>query len=163
MKKVILIGLLFAMVVSLTACDLKDAAPDELHEMLDDVVGWVGSGQRSTDDELIGKREAGEDSFSGAYQAKPEKVTGRDVVFGGSSILTRTVKVEGTIHTEEGSAAIRVRMNDEVINLTPDSTGIVETQLHFISGGNYVMVDYKEFTGTVEMTCTVLEDAQTLE
>ncbi len=160
MKKVILIGLLFAIVMSLTACDWKAAAPDELHDTIDDVVGWLGSGQRSKEEELIGMREAGEDAFSGTYQANPEKVTGRDVVFGGSSILTRNVKVKGTIQTETGSAAVRVRMNDEVISLTPDAAGKVETELHFVSGGNYIMVDYREFTGTVDLICTVLENEE---
>lgn len=163
MKKVILIGLLLSIVLSLTACDWKDVTPEEMHDTMDDVAGWFGKGQLSEDDELIGTRRAGEDAFSGTYQAKPENVTGRDIVFGGSSILTRTVKVEGTIRTQAGSAAVRVRMNDEVISLTPDAAGKVETELHFVSGGNYIMVDYKEFIGTVDLICTVLEDEMARE
>ena len=69
MKKVMLIGILFCMVMSLTACDLKDATPEAMHQTIDGVVNWFGSGQLSKDDELIGKRTAEDDLFSGRYTA----------------------------------------------------------------------------------------------
>ena len=38
MKKVMLIGILFCMVMSLTACDLKDATPEAMHQTIDGIV-----------------------------------------------------------------------------------------------------------------------------
>jgi len=160
MKKVMLIGILLCMVMSLTACDLKDATPEAMHQTIDGIVGWFGSGQLSKDDELIGKRTAEDDLFSGRYTARVAGETGRDVVFGGSSILTRTIRLDAEIKAEAGTAEIRVRMNDEVISLTPDEDGRITTVLHFISGGNYIMVDYESFTGTVEMTCEELQNEE---
>jgi len=160
MKKVMLIGILLCMVMSLTACDLKDATPEAMHQTIDGIVGWFGSGQLSKDDELIGKRTAEDDLFSGRYTAQVAGETGRDVVFGGSSILTRTIRLDAEIKAEAGTAEIRVRMNDEVISLTPDEDGRITTVLHFISGGNYIMVDYESFTGTVEMTCEELQNEE---
>lgn len=160
MKKVMLIGILFCMVMSLTACDLKDATPEAMHQTIDGIVGWFGSGQLSKNDELIGKRTAEDDLFSGRYTAQVAGETGRDVVFGGSSILTRTIRLDAEIKAEAGGAEIRVRMNDDVMTLTPDDDGRITTALHFVSGGNYVMVDYQNFTGTVEMTCALLQDEE---
>ena len=160
MKKVMLIGILLCMVMSLTACDLKDATPEAMHQTIDGIVGWFGSGQLSKDDELIGKRTAEDDLFSGRYTAQVAGETGRDVVFGGSSILTRTIRLDAEIKAEAGTAEIRVRMNDEVISLTPDEDGRITTVLHFVSGGNYIMVDYENFTGPVEMTCEELQDEE---
>lgn len=160
MKKVVLIGILFCMVMSLTACELKDVTPEAMHQSIDDVVNWFGSGQLSKDDELIGIRESENDPFSGRYTAELTGETGRDVVFGGSSILTRTIKLDAQMKAEAGAAEIRVRMNDGVIPLIPDGDGRVTTVLHFVSGGNYIMVDYEDFTGTVEMTCELLQDEE---
>lgn len=157
MKKVMLIGILLCMVMSLTACDLKDATPEAMHQTIDGIVGWFGSGQLSKDDELIGKRTAEDALFSGRYTAQVAGETGRDVVFGGSSILTRTIRLDAEIKAEAGTAEIRVRMNDGVIPLIPDVDGKVTTVLHFVSGGNYIMVDYADFTGTIEMTCEELQ------
>ena len=42
----------------------------------------------------------------------------------------------------------------------PDVDGKVTTVLHFVSGGNYIMVDYADFTGTIEMTCEELQDEE---
>ena len=117
-------------------------------------------GQLSKDDELIGKRTAEDDLFSGRYTAQVAGETGRDVVFGGSSILTRTIRLDAEIKAEAGTAEIRVRMNDGVIPLIPDVDGKVTTVLHFVSGGNYIMVDYADFTGTIEMTCEELQDEE---
>lgn len=158
MKKGLLIGLLFVLAITLTACDLKDVSPEALHGTIDDAVGWLGSGQLSKEDELIGQRKTQEDRFSGSYQAKPRGVTGRDVVFGGSSILTRKLRLTGRIQTESGSAGVRVRMNEEVISLTPDEKGNIATELRFVSGGNYIMVDYREFTGEVELKCEMCQE-----
>ena len=83
MKKVMLIGILFCMVMSLTACDLKDATPEAMHQTIAGIVGWL-----------------------------------------------------------------------------PDVDGKVTTVLHFVSGGNYIMVDYADFTGTIEMTCEELQDEE---
>ena len=160
MKKVLLIGMLFCMVMCLTACDLKEMTPEGMHQTMDRVVGWFGSGQLSKENELIGKRKSEDDPFSGSYSSQLTEVTGRDVVFGGSSILTRTIRLDAQIKAEAGGAEIRVRMNDDVMTLTPDDDGRITTALHFVSGGNYVMVDYQNFTGTVEMTCALLQDEE---
>lgn len=36
--------------------------------------------------------------------------------------------------------------------------GCFETELYLRSGGNYVMIDFTDFVGTVEMTCEYLNE-----
>ena len=73
------------------------------------------------------------------------------MVFGGGSIETRRLQVYGRILAEEGQATVRIRMNEEVVELEVDEEGRFETELRLKSGGNYIMVDYEEFSGTVEL------------
>lgn len=41
-----------------------------------------------------------------------------------------------------------------------DEDGYFETELRCTSGGNYVMVDYEDFAGTVEMTCEYSDETK---
>ncbi len=157
MKKGALIAVLLCAAVGLTACGLNGATPEQLYDTVENVTGWLGSSQLTADGDLIGRRVRGGDAYSGAYSAAPAGVTGRDVLFGGGSVSSRVVKLEAALQTVTGTAVVRVRMNDEVVYLSPDPQGKIETELRFASGGNYVMVDYADFTGTVEMHCQTQE------
>ena len=150
-KRTLLILLLILTVLSLTACDWADSTPEGMYGFLDDIAGFFGSSQITDDDELIGTRKLADDTYTGAYTSDCAGITGRDVIFGGGSILNKTLSIEGQIRTESGSAVIRIRMNDEIIELEPDSDGCFDTELNIHSGGNYIMIDYSDFAGSVEL------------
>ena len=87
-------------------------------------------------------------------------MTGRDVVFGGASIHNRDLFLSGHIETESGNATVRIRMNSEVVELEPDADGYFETTLKLDNGGNYIMVVYEDFSGTVEMNSEYLDETK---
>lgn len=151
MKKLLLLLSLFLLAFGLTACDWADSTPEEMHGFLDGVAGYFGSTQITDDDELIGTRKLADDAYTGSYTAECKGNTGRDVIFGGGSILNKTLSLEGQIMTESGSAAVRIRMNDEVVYLVPDNDGHFDTKLYIASGGNYIMIDYLDFAGSVKL------------
>ena len=64
----------------------------------------------------------------------------------------KLIKVKAYIKTESGSAVIRLRMNGKVLEYTPDTDGRFEREFNFQNGGNYIMIDFDRFTGTVQMT-----------
>ena len=123
MKRILLIILLLLAALSLTACDWADSTPEEMHGILDDVAGFFGRSQITDDDELIGTRKLSDDAYTGTYTSDCAGNTGRDVIFGGGSILNKTLSIKGQISTESGSALVRIRMNDEVVELESDSDG----------------------------------------
>ena len=151
MKKILLVLLLVLTVLSLTACDWADSTPEGMYGFLDDIAGFFGSSQITDDDELIGTRKLTDDAYTGAYTSDCAGITGRDVIFGGGTILNKPLSIKGQISTESGSAVIRIRMNDEIIELEPDSDGCFDTELNIHSGGNYIMVNYSDFSGSVEL------------
>lgn len=106
---------------------------------------------------IIGVRVLGEDAYAGSYTADCKNNTGRDVIFGGASIEERSIKVYGTVKIESGAAMVRIRLNDDVIELETDGQGFFETELNLSTGGNYVMVVYEDFSGTVEMNSEYVE------
>ena len=69
-----------------------------------------------------------------------------------ASARDKLIKVKAYIKTESGSAVIRLRMNGKVLEYTPDTDGRFEREFNFQNGGNYIMIDFDRFTGTVQMT-----------
>ena len=43
-------------------------------------------------------------------------------------------------------------MNGKVLEYTPDADGRFKHEFNFENGGNYIMIDFDRFTGTVQMT-----------
>ena len=159
MKKLLILLALLLLALGLTACDWADSTPDEMHGFLDDIAGYFGSSQITDDDELIGQRKLTDDAYTGSYNADCKGSTGRDVIFGGGSILNKTLSIEGQIKAESGLAVVRIRMNDEVIELEPDSDGHFDTELNILSGGNYIMINYSDFAGSVELHSEYVNDS----
>ena len=159
MKHTIIILFLAVLLFGLTGCKLNYMESDEIKEFLDGVVENIGDSQITDDDDLIGARFlADDDSYTGEYSAECKAVTGRDVVFGGTSIHNRALFLSGHIEAESGKATVRIRMNSEVVELEPDADGYFETTLKLENGGNYIMVIYENFSGTVEMNCEYMDE-----
>lgn len=154
MKRTVAVLLTLALMLSLTACMSRENLRfKRVDRCFDDLRGAFKMSDVTSSAELIGKRENnGRDWFTGSYTAQCENETGRDTVFGGASARDRRIKVKAHIKTETGSAVIRLRMNGRATKFLPDSDGNFEREFDFGSGGNYIMVDFNRFTGTVWMT-----------
>lgn len=144
--------LIFFTVISLTGCGYRSWNSWELLRFVDNLAGQLGASQITPDKELFGDRVCHDEAYVGSYKARCQGGTGRDVVFGGGSIEPRRLQVYGRILADQGRASVRIRMNEEVAVLETDEEGHFETELRLGSGGNYIMVDYEDFTGTVELT-----------
>lgn len=160
MKHLFLFFLMAGLLLGLTGCKLRDMEPEEIQDFLDGIAANIGDSQITDDEDLTGTRVLVDstDAYAGAYTAACDSVTGRDVVFGGASIHNRELFLSGTVQAESGSAAVRIRLNEEVLELEPDANGSFETTLKLDSGGNYIMVVYEDFSGTLELTCEHMDD-----
>ena len=113
-------ALLCCIAFSLTGCGFRRVNSWEWLKIADNVVGVLGASQITADEELLGQRVCHDDAYVGNYEAQCQGSTGRDVVFGGGSIETRRLQVYGRILAEEGQATVRIRMNEEVVELAAD-------------------------------------------
>lgn len=150
MKKWILLCLTLLLLCGLTGC--KYGAGPEFYQWAENWTTALGRSQRTADADLIGTRTPGDDDYTGSYQAECTHITGRDMVFGGASLQGRTLTVSGSVQALNGQATIRIRQNGDIPLLTPDATGSFSTTLFLENGGNYIMVIYEDFSGTVTLT-----------
>ena len=154
MKRAVAVLLTLALMLSLTACMSRGSMQlKRADRYFDDLRGAFKMSDVTSSAELIGRRKNRNGNwFIGSYTAHCENETGRDTVFGGASARDKLIKVKAYIETESGSAVIRLRMNGKVLEYTPDTDGRFEREFNFQNGGNYIMIDFDRFTGTVQMT-----------
>lgn len=150
MRRVIRGALILGLTVQLAACGIY-LDTGQVLDFLEGVTEDLGASQITQDKNLIGERLCATDAYTGRYLADCDGNTGKDVVFGGASIESRKLYLSGCIITYSGQAVIRIRMNDEVIEVEPDEDGYFKAELNLDSGGNYIMVKYADFTGTVDL------------
>ena len=134
-----LLAIFIAAVIILGAVEVvRKPSAQQIVDDFDSIVHVISLTQITRDSKLIGKREnVGKDTYIGSYSSSCISENGRDVVFGGASVKERKIKLKVKILTESGAASLRVR------------TGSI---FDFDGGGNYAMIIYNNFTGTVEMT-----------
>lgn len=152
MRRLLPACLAACLLFNLSACCLDDISVDEVLDGMEGVVSGLGNTQITKDWELIGSRERGEDAYVGTYAATCQRISDRDVVFGGASIQERNLKVSGNIVGQSGTATIRIRLGETVTELSCDENGYFETEISLCGGGNYIMVIYENFTGEVSLT-----------
>lgn len=135
MKIVIAGALLICVLTVLAGCtDWNDNSDGiKIIEQVKDWTETLGKKQITKYSDLCGERilEQEGDYYSGSYIAQTERMEGREVIFGGASVENRTVICSGNIETKSGSVAIRVRMNEEVIYLSPDEVVVLTCTNHF--------------------------------
>jgi len=150
MRYFITIILLLAIVLTLPACsgNWKDNAVDQW----DNLTNFLSKSQITKDKDLIGSRTLEDnDYYIGSYSAECENADGRDVVFGGASVYEKKIKVTAKVETQSGSATFRIRLGSEVEEHTAAEDGNLELELELGGGNIYVMIDYEDFTGSVEL------------
>lgn len=149
--KVIVVALLVAVTaLAFFACGRRCSEQQKTLNRIDSIAGNIGRSQITEDDNLIGERHC-KDDYTGYYSARCDAESGRDVIFGGASIKERNLKVYGTVYTQSGTVKIRIRQTDEVKECEVDRELHFETELNLSSGGNYIMIDYDNFQGCVEL------------
>lgn len=123
----------------------------DLYETLEDIANKLGSSQITPKSRLVGERLRAGDDYTGVFTADCHDESGRDVIFGGASVKERRLHIYGNVQCDQGELILRVRENAEVFAIELQKDGSFDEYLDFSSGGNYIMADYEDFTGTVEL------------
>lgn len=152
MKK--LLAIFIAAVIILGAVEVvRKPSAQQIVDDFDSIAHVISLTQITRGSKLIGKRDfIDKDTYIGSYSSSCISENGRDVVFGGASVNDRKIKLKVKILKESGGASLRVRTGSDVKEYSVDENGIFEKTFDFDSGGNYAMIIYNNFTGTVEMT-----------
>jgi len=133
------------------ALSLNVISPQDLVRGYSSVVEVIGKSQLTSKVNLIGERCDKKDDYTGRYKCTADKITGRDVAYGGCSLKELKIKVKGKIDCDSGEIKIKVRKGSEVCKITVGEDGSFSEVLSLKSGSNYFIVEYIDFTGSIEM------------
>ena len=131
--------------------------PQDAVERFDRFAEWLSQSQITADKNLIGQRNCAKDAYTGEYRAQCRSASGREVIFGGASVKERTLKLSAAIETVSGKATLRIRLGASVKEYPADEYDRLETELKLNGGGNYIMLCYEDFTGTIVLSSSYTE------
>ncbi len=145
-----IITIIICLIVMLTAMLFQVVSTEDIVNCYSNAVECLGKSQLTSNLNLIGERYDENDDYTGAYRCNADDVTGRDCIYGGCAIDERKISLKGKVNTESGELKIRVRHGAETEYVAVDKDGSFEDVLEFDSGGNYIIIEYDDFTGEID-------------
>lgn len=146
-----IITVIICIIVMLCAMLFQVVEVDDILNFYTSTVEYLGSRQLTSKHNLIGERYAQNDDYTGSYKCSAENVTGRDVIYGGCSVDKIKLNLKGKADTQSGELNIRIRNGYDAYYLEPDEDGTFDELLEFDGGGNYIIIEYKDFTGEIDV------------
>lgn len=110
MKKFLALCLVLCCLFSMSAC-----SKDEIVERYNEALQAVGDNNLTSDRKLQGDREFGEDSYVGTYQSEYDDFSGKEIIFGGTSLERDSgneVNISCNLNIEDGSIQLLLQTGD---------------------------------------------------
>lgn len=101
---------------------------------------------------LKGKREFGEDHYTGTYEVTYEKFKGEEVIFGGTTIErdNDNIHVELNVENSKGNIKIYMKLKDKEETLAIED-GSYEFDFNVKDGSNYLIINGDNYSGKVNI------------
>lgn len=135
---------------SLAAC-----TKEEVTAQYNETLQAIGDENLTSDANLQGERRFGEDSYVGTYQAEYAGFTGEEIVFGGTAVEREAgneVKLSCDLTLAEGTVQVLFQSGDNPPEVLCDTAGSHTATLPLPSGGNYLIVQAENATGSIRLT-----------
>ena len=150
MKKFLALCLVLCCLFSMSAC-----SKDEIVERYNEALQAVGDNNLTSDRKLQGEREFGEDSYVGTYQSEYDDFSGKEIIFGGTSLERDSgneVNISCNLNIEDGSIQLLLQTGDNDPQVLCDSIGEYSETIELPSASNYFIVQAENFTGSIKLT-----------
>ena len=151
MKKKIYLILAFLILSCIT---LSGCTKDEILDHYNNAIQMAGSRGLTSKHNLIGKREQGDDDYTGTYTADYENASATEYIFGGTSIdreagKDMTVTCSLTVTAGKAKVFWLSGSNDPVTLI--ETSGTYSEDITLPDGGNYFGIECEDFTGNIEL------------
>ena len=133
---------------------LSGCSKEEVLEKYNAVVEKVGEVQLTNNINLQGKRDYGEDHYTGTYQAEYKKFSDTEYLFGGTTIeraAGKQVEVFCDLEIKKGEAEIFIISGSNEPRTLIKTTGTYENTITLPDGSNYIGIVGNDFSGTVKI------------
>ena len=149
MKRLCALALVLLCALTLTGCS-KEAAVDAYEQ----VVQLLGGLALTEDSRLQGARTPGEDGFAGSYQADYEDFSGKEVIFGGTTLGRRagqSIRIRCTLDIGAGEARLMLRTGVDPARALLESSSTYEGTVELPLASSYLWVEGSDWTGSITL------------
>lgn len=130
---------------------LEDVDTQEIVEAFDNGLERLGTLVLASPSRLDGELERSEDGFTGTYREDCRDTSGSCALFGGTDLDMRAVKVTYDL-SRCSAGSVKLTLQGTRAPQTVAKAGDVgEKTFEFESGSNYLWLETKDFTGTIEV------------
>ena len=131
----------------------KNFSKDAILDTYNSVIKFWGDDSLTSDKELKGKREYGVDHYVGTYNANYDGYTGKEILFGGTSLKRKdsdhiTIKIQ--LEKEDGNIKIINRLGEKDITVLED-TGEYNDTIYIENMSYYLIVELDNFKGNLKV------------
>lgn len=134
---------------------LSGCTKDEVLDHYNNILQSAGSIALTGNLFLQGTKEKGMDDYTGKYEADYKNFSATEYLFGGTAIKREAgndISVTCTLEIADGTAKVFwISGADEAVALI-ETAGTYSAALTLPDGGNYIGIECKGFTGSVEIS-----------
>lgn len=148
-RRTILLSCMLLIFATLTAC-----SKDEILNAYDKVVSSTGELQLTKERNLVGTKKSGEDDYTGEYNAKYENFTGKEYIFGGTTIDRKAgneIEVKCNLNIEKGVAKLMFVSGSDDPEVLMEESGEWSGTIKLPKGGNYLFIEADDLYGTMKL------------
>lgn len=132
---------------------LTGCSKDELIDKYKNISEKLGDTILTSDYKLKGKRTFGLDHYVGVYEAEYKNYTGKEVVFGGTTIEKDNddnIHIKIIIEDSNGSVQVIQKLKEED-RILATKDGIYGYDFNINDGSNYLIIDLKDYSGKINI------------
>lgn len=148
-KRVLL--LILITIIILTLC--VGCSKDTILNTYDKFNRVVGDFNLTKDSKLKGHRTFGKDHYVGEYKVEYENFTGKEILFGGTTIERDngdSIHLKIEVLDSLGDLNIYMRLKDKKDNIVSDD-GIYEYEFNVKDGSNYFIIEADNYSGKINV------------
>lgn len=136
--------------LSLTACS-KDEIIDDFNHVLES----IGNNNLTGNKKLQGNREFGEDSYVGTYKADYDNFTGKEILFGGTSLdrdAGNEIHISCDLDIGSGTAKVILQTGNDESKILCETSQRYSEVIELSAASNYIIIQAENFMGSCELT-----------
>lgn len=153
-KRITTLLMLSCIILSFTGCSSTYNNTNLKDNLIDGFDNWIQSFSKhalTKDKNLQGEKKAGEDEYTGTYEAEYNNFNGEEFIFGGTALERdkgSDLKATYTLKITSGTANLYwLTAGDEYTIASADAKDIYEFTIG--SGDNYIILKGKNFSGNL--------------
>lgn len=155
-KAALSLMLVLCLIFCIAGCSSHHGEENWKDNLIDGFNNWMQSFSKhalTKEKDLQGKKEKGDDAYTGTYTAAYHGFSGKELIFGGTALERENgnhLKVTYTLAIKEGTAELYWMAGNDEYTIANDSTE--DTKEYTISSGdNYIVLKGDNFSGSLKL------------